>query len=78
MSSLKELVPAGVVTGEDIQKVFAHAKANKYALPAANCIGTDSVNSALETARNVNSPVIVQFSTGGAAFFAGTGLDKKS
>ncbi len=75
MSSLKEIVPAGVVTGEDVQKVFAHAKANQYALPAANCIGTDSVNSVLETARDVNSPVIIEFSTGGAQFFAGKGLD---
>lgn len=75
MSSLSELVPAGVVTGDDIQKVFAHAKANQYALPAANCIGTDSVNAVLETAQKVNSPVIIQFSTGGSQFFAGKGLE---
>jgi len=75
MSDLRDLVPAGVVTGQDVQKVFAHAKTDQYVLPAADCIGTNSVNSALETARNVNSPVIVQFSTGGSAFFAGKGLD---
>jgi fructose-bisphosphate aldolase class II len=33
------------------------------------------VNAVLETARDVNAPVILQFSNGGASFFAGKGLD---
>jgi fructose-bisphosphate aldolase class II len=74
MSSLSHL-PAGVVTGDQVQEVFAHAKANQYALPGANVVGTNSVNAVLETARDVNSPVILQFSNGGAVFFAGKGLN---
>jgi fructose-bisphosphate aldolase class II len=74
MSSLKKQVPAGVVTGDSVQKIFAHAKANEFALPAANVVGTDSVNAVIETARDVNSPVVLQFSNGGCRFFAGRGL----
>lgn len=68
-------IPAGVVTGDQVQEIFAHAKANQYALPAANVVGTNSVNAVLETARDVNSPVILQFSNGGAVFFAGKGMN---
>ncbi|MCB8979665.1 MAG: class II fructose-bisphosphate aldolase [Ardenticatenaceae bacterium] len=68
-------IPAGVVTGDQVQEIFAHAKANQYALPAANVVGTNTVNAVLETARDVNSPVILQFSNGGAVFFAGKGMN---
>ena len=61
----------GVQSGEQLAQLIKHAKDNGYALPAVNVIGTDSVNAVLETARDVNSPVMVQFSNGGAAFFAG-------
>ncbi|MAT97417.1 MAG: class II fructose-bisphosphate aldolase [Anaerolineaceae bacterium] len=74
MSGLSHL-PAGVVTGDQVQEVFAHAKANQYALPAANVVGSNSVNAVLETARDLNSPVILQFSNGGAHFFAGKGMN---
>ena len=69
-----DAVKPGVVTGDDVQKVFEIAKANNYALPAVNCVGTDSVNAVLESAAKVKSPVVIQFSNGGAAFFAGKGL----
>jgi fructose-bisphosphate aldolase class II len=75
MSALKDKIPAGVVTGDKVQEIFAQAKANNFALPAANVVGTNSVNAVLETARDVNSPVILQFSSGGSIFFAGKGLD---
>jgi fructose-bisphosphate aldolase class II len=78
MSTEKLTIAPGVVTGDDVQKVFAHAKANEYALPGANTVGTNSVNAVLETARAVNSPVIVQFSNGGAVFFAGKGLGNEN
>lgn len=74
MATLKEMVPAGVVTGNDVQTIFDHAKANEFALPGANVVGTNSVNAVLEAARDINSPVILQFSHGGATFFAGKGL----
>jgi len=71
---ISEAVAAGVVTGDDVQKVFAIAKANSFALPAVNCVGSDSINATLEAASKAKSPVIVQFSNGGAAFVAGKGL----
>jgi fructose-bisphosphate aldolase class II len=74
MSALKNKIPAGVVTGDKVQEIFAQAKANNFALPAANVVGTNSVNAVLETARDVNSPVILQFSSGGSTFFAGKGM----
>lgn len=74
MSSLGERIPAGVVTGNQVQEVFAHAKANQFALPAANVVGSNSVNAVMETAREANAPVILQFSNGGAVFFAGKGM----
>ncbi|MFN0032306.1 MAG: class II fructose-bisphosphate aldolase, partial [Flavobacteriales bacterium] len=64
----------GVLTGDEVTAVFNDALENQYALPAVNVIGTNSVNAVLETARDVNSPVIIQFSNGGGAFYAGKGL----
>lgn len=65
---------SGVITGDTVQELFAYAKANKFAIPGVNVIGTDTVNAALETAVSINSPIIIQFSNGGASFFAGKGL----
>jgi len=73
--SIKNEVSAGVVTGSDVQKIFAIAKANKFALPAANTIGTESVNGVMESAVRANGPVILQFSSGGGQFFAGKGMN---
>jgi fructose-bisphosphate aldolase, class II len=74
MSTLNDQVPAGVITGDDVQKAFAYAKTHGFALPAVNCTGTNTVNAALETAAEMNAPIIIQFSNGGAAFYAGKGL----
>lgn len=74
MSKIFDFVKPGVITSDDVQKVFAIAKEHKFALPAVNCVGTDSINAVLETAAKVSSPVIVQFSNDGAAFIAGKGL----
>jgi len=71
-------IKPGVVTGTDIQKVFKHAKDNLYALPAANVVNTSSVNALLETSVAVNAPVILQFSNGGAQFYAGKGLSNEN
>ena len=68
-----DAVKPGVLFGEDVAKVFQIAKENKFALPAVNVVGTDSINGVLEAAAAVNSPVIIQFSNGGAAFTAGKG-----
>ena len=63
--------PSGVLTGTQVSDVWAHAKAHRYALPAVNVIGNNSINAVLETAKAVNAPVIIQFSNGGAKFNAG-------
>lgn len=67
----------GVLHGEEATELLNYANENNFAIPAVNVIGTDSVNAVLETAREVNSPVIVQFSNGGASFFAGKGLSNE-
>ncbi|GIT98313.1 class II fructose-bisphosphate aldolase [Sulfurovum sp. TSL1] len=69
-----DVVPAGVVTGDDLQKLFKIAKEEGFALPAVNVVSTPSVNAVLEAAKKVNSPVMVQFSNGGGAYYAGKGL----
>ena len=65
---------AGVLYGEELREVYRDAKENGFALPAVNTIGTNSINATLETAAKVNSPVIIQFSNGGAQFIAGKGM----
>ncbi|KAA0991686.1 class II fructose-bisphosphate aldolase [Dyadobacter aurulentus] len=74
MSETTKRFAAGVVTGDGVSEIFRHANQNNYALPAVNVVGTNSVNAVLETAKSVNSPVIIQFSNGGAIFYAGKSL----
>lgn len=71
-------VKPGVATGADLREIFAIAKREKYALPAVNVVGTHSVNAVMEVAKTVNSPVIIQFSNGGAYFFAGKSLKNEN
>ncbi len=74
MSELRNDFPAGVITGSDVQDVLALAKAKGFAMPAANCVGSNSLNAVMETAAAVNSPVIIQFSSSGGAFVGGKGI----
>ena len=67
-------IKAGVATGDEVQKIFAFAKEKGFALPAVNVTNTSTVNAVMETASMMNSPVIIQFSNGGAQFYAGKGL----
>lgn len=71
---VSEKIKAGVVTGQDLKTLFEIAKNQEFALPAVNVVGTNSLNAVMEAARLVNSPVIIQFSNGGAAFWAGKGI----
>jgi fructose-bisphosphate aldolase class II len=71
-------IKPGVATGKQVQEIFNHAKANKYALPGVNVVGSNTINGVLETAAELNSPVIVQFSNGGAQFNAGKGLSNEN
>lgn len=72
-----DIISPGVISGDHIQKLLNHAKKEGFALPAVNVVGTDSVNAVLEAAREVNSPVIIQFSSGGASFYSGKGLSNE-
>ncbi|MDF7670985.1 class II fructose-bisphosphate aldolase [Orbaceae bacterium ESL0721] len=73
-TKISSIVKPGVITGDDVQKVFQVARENNFALPAVNCVDTNTINAVIETAAKVGSPVIVQFSNGGAQFIAGKGL----
>ncbi len=74
MSETAVKIGPGVVTGDGVQEVFRVAKENQFALPGVNVVSSNSINGVLETAAAVDSPVIVQFSNGGAQFIAGKGL----
>jgi fructose-bisphosphate aldolase class II len=67
-------IKPGVVTGDDVQKLFKIAKENNFALPAVNIVSSNSANAVLEAAKEANSPIIIQLSNGGAQFYAGKGL----
>ncbi len=75
--NFKHIEP-GILTGDEVQEVFRIAREKGFALPAVNVVGTNSVNAVLEAAREVNSPVIIQFSNGGAHFFAGKTLSNEN
>ena len=68
---------AGVLFGDEVKELLDYAKANEFALPAVNCIGTNTINAALSAGREVNSPMMIQFSNGGAQFFIGKGVSKE-
>ncbi|PQJ69324.1 class II fructose-bisphosphate aldolase [Polaribacter butkevichii] len=70
-------IKPGVATGKEVQEIFKLAKEKGFALPAVNVIGSDTINGVLETARDLNAPVIIQFSNGGAQFNAGKGLSNE-
>ncbi len=73
----QSMIKPGVVTGEDLSNLLRHANENNYALPAVNVVGTNSVNAVMETAKAVNSPVIIQFSNGGGIFYAGKSISNE-
>lgn len=75
---MSHTIKPGVATGDEVQAIFQHAKENGYALPAVNVTSTSTVNGVLETAAKLKSPVIIQFSNGGAQFFAGKGLSNEN
>ena len=73
--NLPASVHPGVVTGQALIDLLEHAKENGYAIPAVNCVTSSSINACLEAARKADSPIIIQFSSGGSQFYAGKGLD---
>ena len=71
------MIKPGVATGREVQEIFKLAKDKGFALPAVNVVGSNTINSVLETAKDLNAPVIIQFSNGGAQFNAGKGLSNE-
>jgi fructose-bisphosphate aldolase class II len=71
-------IKPGVATGKEVQEIFNYAKEKGFALPAVNVVGSNTINAVLETAKELNSPVIIQFSNGGAQFNAGKGLSNEN
>lgn len=71
-------IKPGVATGKEVQEIFAYAKKKGFALPAVNVTGSNTINAVLETAAELNAPVIIQFSNGGAQFNAGKGLSNEN
>jgi fructose-bisphosphate aldolase class II len=70
----KSIFTKGVIFGQELKKLFDYANKNNFAIPAVNVVSTGTVNAAMEAAREVNSPVIIQFSNGGSIFYAGKSL----
>ncbi|GGG41062.1 class II fructose-bisphosphate aldolase [Bizionia arctica] len=71
-------IKPGVATGQEVQNIFKLAKEKGFALPAVNVVGSSTINGVLETARDLNAPVIIQFSNGGGVFNAGKGLSNEN
>ena len=71
-------IKPGVATGKEIQRIHQYAKEKGFAMPAINVVGSDTVNAVMETAAALKSPVIIQFSNGGAQFNAGKGLSNEN
>ncbi|NPA43163.1 MAG: class II fructose-bisphosphate aldolase [Chlorobi bacterium] len=65
----------GLVYGQKLKELYDYAKEKGFAIPAVNVVGSNSINAALEAAAQMKSPIIIQFSNGGAHFNAGKGLD---
>jgi len=76
--NLPKSVHPGVVTGKALEDLMNDAKEKGYAIPAVNCVTSSSINACLEAAKKANSPITIQFSGGGAQFFAGKGLDNEN
>lgn len=70
-----DFLKPGVIHGDDVTKLFNYCKEHKFALPAVNVTSSSTVNACLETAKKVNSPIMIQVSNGGGVFYAGKGVD---
>ncbi|CDK25548.1 unnamed protein product [Kuraishia capsulata CBS 1993] len=69
---------SGVIVGDDVRNLFLYAQEKGFAIPAINVTSSSTVVAALEAARDAKSPIILQTSQGGAAYFAGKGVANKN
>ena len=70
-------IKPGVATGKEVQRIHKYAKEKAFAMPAINVVGSSTINTVMETAAALNSPVVIQFSNGGGQFNAGKGLSNE-
>lgn len=77
MPTLLEQLGTGVITGDKVTQLFEAAKRHGFAIPAVNVTSSSTANCVMEAAAAINSPIIIQVSNGGAAFFAGKGINNK-
>lgn len=73
MEATKQFRP-GVLWGQEAKDLLAYCKEKNFALPGVNVTGTNTINAVLETAKAVNSAVLIQFSHSGSQFFIGKGV----
>ncbi len=76
--SLKTRFRPGVLHGDEVTELLNYASEREFALPAVNVVGTNSINAVMETARDLQAPVMIQLSNGGASFYAGKGLPNEN
>jgi len=69
-----DFLPKGVITGDNVLKLFKYAQEKQFAIPAINVTSSSTIVAVLEAARDSKSPIILQISQGGAANFAGKGI----
>lgn len=65
MGVLDKIKP-GVVYGKELHFLYEICKKEGFAIPSINCIGTNSINAVLEAAKEINSPIMIQFSNSGS------------
>lgn len=71
----KYKMKSGFVYGQDLIDLFDFCKENNCAIPAVNVVSSSTINASLSAASKVKSPIIIQFSHSGSAFFAGNNLE---
>ena len=55
-------------------QLFKYAQEKNFAIPAINVTSSSTVVASLEAAKDAQSPIILQLSQGGAAYFCGKGI----
>ncbi|MCW1350631.1 class II fructose-bisphosphate aldolase [Campylobacter jejuni] len=66
-----DIVKAGVISGDELNKVYDYAKAEGFAIPAVNVVGTDSINAVLEAAKKLTLQLLSSFQMAGQNFMQG-------
>jgi len=77
MTAIATKFRTGVLHGKEVKELFDYANEQNFAIPAVNVVGSNTINACLETARDVQSPIIIQLSNGGSQFWAGKGLSNE-